>query len=141
MKSAANGPKTPASLTTPLLLTTPCNFAAFIDTESNGSIRYAVFKVGSKSCHSAPLCTYHIRGQFRNAGCFSSTTKEAEVISACEKARHFSKDCPDPLKDPKMEPPRYEPLTTLGKLRDYWGVPCCGSFRGSGCVRLRPYTG
>ena len=26
-----------------------------------------------------------------------------------------------PLKDPKNGTPQYEPITTLGKLRDYWG--------------------
>ena len=29
-------------------------------------------------------------------------------------------------------PPQYEPITTLGKLGDYSGVPFFGSFRGSG---------
>ena len=31
-----------------------------------------------------------------------------------------------------MEAPQYEPITTLGKLEDYSGVPFFGSFRGSG---------
>ena len=37
-----------------------------------------------------------------------------------------------PPKIQKMEPPKYEPITTLGKLGDYWEVPFFGSFRGSG---------
>ena len=32
-------------------------------------------------------------------------------------------------RDPKHG---YEPITTLGKLRDYWGVSSFGSFKGSG---------
>ena len=39
---------------------------------------------------------------------------------------------PDPLKDPKNRTPQYEPITTLGQLGDYWGVPFFGCFRGSG---------
>ena len=38
---------------------------------------------------------------------------------------------PDPLKAPKNWN-QYEPITTLGKLGDYLGVPFFGSFRGSG---------
>ena len=31
-----------------------------------------------------------------------------------------------------MDPPQYEPISTLGKQGDYWGAPLFGSFRGSG---------
>ena len=34
----------------------------------------------------------------------------------------------------KWNSPQYEPITTLGKLGAYWGVPFLGSFRGSGLV-------
>ena len=38
-----------------------------------------------------------------------------------------------PSRIQKMEPPaQYEPITTLGKLGNYKGVPFFGSFRGSG---------
>ena len=43
---------------------------------------------------------------------------------------------PDPLKDPKMEPPKATPITTAGKLGDYREVPFFGSFRGSGKVGI-----
>ena len=40
---------------------------------------------------------------------------------------------PDPLKDhKKWHPPKFEPITTLGKLGDYEGVPFVGSFKRSG---------
>ena len=35
---------------------------------------------------------------------------------------------PNRLKDPKMEPPN-NPHVAMGS---FWGVPFCGSFRGSG---------
>ena len=35
---------------------------------------------------------------------------------------------PDPLMDPKHETPKYEPITTLGKLGGYWEVPCFGDY-------------
>ena len=34
----------------------------------------------------------------------------------------------------KWNSPKYEPINTLGKLRDSEGVPFFGSFRGSGYV-------
>ena len=33
-----------------------------------------------------------------------------------------------------MEPPKHDPITTLGNLRDYREVPFFGSFKGSGSL-------
>ena len=44
----------------------------------------------------------------------------------------------DPLKDPTMEPPKMSPITTLGKLGDYWEVPFSGSLRGVWVCKVRP---
>ena len=50
--------------------------------------------------------------------------------------RSASHVCPRPPKgSKKWNPPQYEPITTLGKLGDYLGVPFFGSFRGSGVVQ------
>ena len=44
---------------------------------------------------------------------------------------------PDTLKDPtKMDPPpQYEPITTLGKLGDYWGFHFLDPLGGLGTGR------
>ena len=47
----------------------------------------------------------------------------------------------DPLKDPKNETPKYEPLITSGKLGDYWGFHLLDPLRGLGLLShsgLRP---
>ena len=39
---------------------------------------------------------------------------------------------PNPLKDPKMEPPSLSPSYSHVAMGSFWGVPFFGSFRGSG---------